>query len=85
MIEDAVNLVCRRRATGGGSQLTNIFREAVGVCARAHLRGGDDCSLGGQITTVQEDREGMDEGEQAEQRQTDVHLQTHGGREDRKQ
>ncbi|TNN77673.1 hypothetical protein EYF80_011971 [Liparis tanakae] len=49
------------------------------------LRGGTDGSLGGQTTTVQEDREGMDEGEQAEQRQSDVHLQTHGGREDRKQ
>lgn len=31
---------------------------------------------------MQVDRDGMDEGEQAEQRQTDVHLQTCEGRED---
>lgn len=30
---------------------------------------------------MQVDIEGMDEGEQAEQRQTDVNLQTHAGRE----
>jgi len=43
------------------------------------LRGGTNGSLGGETSTVQEHRERMDEGEQAEQRQTSVHLQTHGG------
>lgn len=39
------------------------------------------CPLGRKASTVQIDRERMDEGEQAEQRQTDVHLQSHKGRE----
>lgn len=38
-------------------------------------------SLGGQSSTMKVDVEGMDEGEQAEQRQADVHLQTHAGKE----
>lgn len=32
------------------------------------------CPLGRKASTVQIDRERMDEGEQAEQRQTDVHI-----------
>lgn len=38
-------------------------------------------SLGGQSSAMQVDIDGMDEGEQAEQRQADVHLQTHAGKE----
>lgn len=51
-------------------QLTIIYRY--------HQRsiGAAGPLLGGQLSTVQVDIEGMDEGEQAEQRQTDVHLQT---------
>lgn len=41
------------------------------------LRGGFALgSLGGETSTVQEHRERVDEGEQAEQRQADVHLHT---------
>lgn len=45
------------------------------------LRGGVDClvlgSLRGKTSTVQVDGDGMDEGDQAEQCQGNVHLQTH--------
>lgn len=54
---------------------------------RRVLRRGIDLSvldsLGGQTSAVQVDREGMDEGEQADNSQPNVHLQTHEGEKER--
>lgn len=40
--------------------------------------GAAGASLGGELSTVQVDVDGMDEGQQAEERQADVHLWTGG-------